>query len=366
MDIFTKTLASSFLASIFIINGPIAADEIYLEPAMYEDVIAPSNQDDEESEAEVERSIVVKAKQGKPIAVIIDEDGIVHQLQFTQAELADMALINEKLKGLNRETLSRVRSTLVSVNKGLAKMKGLDDDSQIIVNLDGDDVDTDVDFNFDFDFAELEKLKTLANLDKMDKLKELEKLSEIEDLAHLSKLEGLKELEKLGELKEVKVLEKLMSKEHAQAIRQRVRIEHRHEQREKALEAEHMRREKQIEAAERRLEAAHEQRERAMEKHQHASEERMAAAEARIEAAREKLEHAKEHMKRRMVIVDGEKSRVFINSDEAHDIQVHKFKLDGDNVVLKGHVDAILKLIAHGEFTPEELDKLQQLLDSKR
>ena len=34
-------------------------------------------------------------------------------------------------------------------------------------------------------------------------------------------------------------------------------------------------------------------------------------------------------------------------------------------MVLKGHVDAILKMINHGQFSPEELDQIQQALDTK-
>lgn len=319
MPIFTKTLVSSLLASIFIVNAPLSADEIYLEPAEYEEVQAV----DEESDSEIERSIIVTAKQGKPIRVIVDEDGVVKKFDFDEAELADIKLINEKLSGLTGETLVKVRSTLKAVNKGMLKMKGLDDESQIVVEFDGDSVDTDVDFDFDFDFSRLEKLK---ELDKLGQLKELKKLEK---------------LEQLGELKELKVLEQLMSKEHANAIRERVRAEHLSEQHERRREAQHRVHERQMIAAEKQMHAAHEQ-----------------------------LEKAKHRLKQRMIIVDGEDSNIIYDFDKksvssASD-GIKKFKLNSDNMVLKGHVDAILKLISHGEFTPDELDKLQQMIDSKR
>lgn len=304
MPIFTKTLMSSLLASIFIVNAPLSADEVYLEPAEYEEVQAY----DEQSDSEIERSIIVTAKQGKPIRVVVDEDGVVKRFDFDEAELADIKLINEKLSALSGETLVKVRSTLKAVNKGMLKMKGLDDESQIVVEFDGDNVDTDVDFDFDFDFSKLEKLK---------------------------------ELEKLGELKELKVLEKLMSKEHANAIRERVRAEHLNEQHERRREAQHRAHEREVIAAEKQMHAAHEQ-----------------------------LEKAKHRLKQRMIIVDGEDSNIIYDTDNnpitGGSDGIRKFKLSSDNMVLKGHVDAILKLISHGEFTPDELDKLQQMIDSKR
>jgi len=43
------------------------------------------------------------------------------------------------------------------------------------------------------------------------------------------------------------------------------------------------------------------------------------------------------------------------------DAKVFKFKFDGS-----GKADAISKMLAHGKFTQEELDKIQQALDEKR
>jgi len=299
------------------VTAPVFAQTIYAESD--QDVhrtTAVSVQDDDD----IRRSIVVNAKQGKPTHVIVDENDVIQEFYFTQKELADGKLIIQKLNNLDRETRIKVRNTLRSVNRGLAKMKGLDDESQIVVKIDGDDVNTDI----DFDYAKLEKLKMLKHLGDMDKLHELAQL---------------------GELKELEVLEKLMSKEHATAIRHRVRQEHLTEEHERVMERQ----------------------ERAMERQHQAHEVEMQRAERSITVATERKRQLVHKHNRNMLIVDGEGSNiVYRNTDDDSSVVVRKFRLEDDNVVLKGHVDAILKLISHGEFSPDELNKLQQMLDSKR
>jgi len=321
MTPFTKTLASSLLASMFIVSAPVFADDIYLEPSDYEDVIADVERDD----SDIERSIVVTAKQGQPIFVRIDEDGEMKKFEFSEKELSDHKAIERKLKGLSSQTFIKVRKTLEAVDRGMQKLFVLDNQSQITVEFDGDEMDTDLDF--DFDFSKLEGLKALKNIGDMD---------------------NLTALQQLGELRELKVLEQLMSKEHATAIRQRVRHEHDSEEHERAMERQ----------------------ERAMERQHRTHDIKMQRAERAVRAASDRKNELIHKHKQNMIIIDGQDSHIISGADDHtsanREIEIRRFKLDDDNVVLKGHVDAILKLISHGEFTPDELDKLQQMLDSKR
>jgi hypothetical protein len=79
------------------------------------------------------------------------------------------------------------------------------------------------------------------------------------------------------------------------------------------------------------------------------------------------------------VMNNGDSQRVeFIGGEDANiDIEVigknghkmvrkHFIHADGDNSILKGHTDAIAKLIERGEFSRDELDKIQAALDAKR
>ena len=47
-------------------------------------------------------------------------------------------------------------------------------------------------------------------------------------------------------------------------------------------------------------------------------------------------------------------------------VRKHVIHVDGEHGILKGHSNAIAKLIEKGEFSQEELDKIQAALDAKR
>ena len=56
-----------------------------------------------------------------------------------------------------------------------------------------------------------------------------------------------------------------------------------------------------------------------------------------------------------------------IESDGRHSKKIKVISLDNDgDTTLKGHTDAIVKLISMGEFSQEELDEIQAALDKKR
>lgn len=151
--------------------------------------------------------------------------------------------------------------------------------------------------------------KNLENLKAGDHLRHVEELSELGStkmkvkMLKLDKLSELSELESLENLKELGVLEALMDKEHAVVIRERIREE----------------------------------------RHSHDDE---------------------EHEEKRVFVIDGGEGNVVFHSGD--DANITRFKLGEGNTMLKGHLDAILKLIEHGEFTADELNKLQIMLDSKR
>ena len=54
------------------------------------------------------------------------------------------------------------------------------------------------------------------------------------------------------------------------------------------------------------------------------------------------------------------------NGDERHIIRKHIILEDDSYDIIKDHTDAIAKLIERGEFSQQELDKLQAALDAKR
>lgn len=55
---------------------------------------------------------------------------------------------------------------------------------------------------------------------------------------------------------------------------------------------------------------------------------------------------------------------IVINDGEGEHVQA--FHFDGGDTMLAGHTDAIVKLIERGEFSQEELDKIQAAVDAKR
>lgn len=64
---------------------------------------------------------------------------------------------------------------------------------------------------------------------------------------------------------------------------------------------------------------------------------------------------------------DGDNIDIEVTSDgDRKMIRKHVIHSDGEHRVLKGHTDAIAKLIEKGEFSRDELDKIQAALDAKR
>ena len=78
------------------------------------------------------------------------------------------------------------------------------------------------------------------------------------------------------------------------------------------------------------------------------------------------------------VMNKGDGQRIEFMGGEDHDIDIEMFHGDGqkiikhviradeDSILLKGHSEAITKLIERGEFNQAELDKIQAALDAKR
>jgi len=150
----------------------------------------------------------------------------------------------------------------------------------------------------------LEQLKVNGQLQHLEKISKMHLDTEQlqHEVAKLKELGKLQQVKSLEGLKELKVLHELMNEEHAVVIQERI----------------------------------HEQRRHADERELH----------------------------ERVYVIDGGEADIIISDED--NVKVRHLKIGRDNMVLKGHLDAILKLIEHGEFTPDELDKLQQMIDNKR
>ena len=78
------------------------------------------------------------------------------------------------------------------------------------------------------------------------------------------------------------------------------------------------------------------------------------------------------------VMNKGDGQRIEFIGDDDHDVDIevinggdgkiikHVIRANGDSSALKGHSGAITKLIERGEFSQDELDKIQAALDAKR
>jgi len=150
----------------------------------------------------------------------------------------------------------------------------------------------------------LEQFKVHSQLQHLEKISNMHLDTEElqHEMAKLKELSTLQQVESLKGLEELKVLHELMNEEHAVVIRERI-----HEQRRHVDEQE---------------------------------------------------------LHERVYVIDGGEADIIISDED--NVKVRHLKIGRDNMVLKGHLDAILKLIEHGEFTPDELDKLQQMIDNKR
>lgn len=93
-----------------------------------------------------------------------------------------------------------------------------------------------------------------------------------------------------------------------------------------------------------------------------------------------RFEEMAKHGQHKMVVINGGDGHVAhtvedvdvlvdfaSNDDKFHKVVRKHVIVDGmENTVLKGHTDAIVRLIEKGEFSPEELDSIQAALDAKR
>lgn len=268
MSVFSKSIINSLVASIFIINGPLYADEA-------EYVVVKEAKEQKAAKKVIERRIEVKAKSGKPVEVFIVGDGQEHMFKLSPQELKDLSEVSDKLEHLDAKTKARVEKALANVSKNLAELK-----------LEGQ-------------LLEVEEIAELADLDGKELRIKMMGLDKLGKLQHLEKLEGLKELD---------VISELVGEEHAFVIRERI--------------GEHG------------------------------------------ETITVDVDGMGDEEKR-LFVIDGAEGEIVIHNDNGKEM-MQTFVLGEGNTVMKGHVDAILKLIKHGEFSSEELDKLQQMLDSKR
>ena len=67
-----------------------------------------------------------------------------------------------------------------------------------------------------------------------------------------------------------------------------------------------------------------------------------------------------------MKMSDDNDIEIQIDGDEGHIMRKHIVIEDDSYDIIKGHSDAIAKLIERGEFTQQELDRIQAALDAKR
>lgn len=69
----------------------------------------------------------------------------------------------------------------------------------------------------------------------------------------------------------------------------------------------------------------------------------------------------------KVLVLKGDES-IEINSDDDHHMMKFHFVSGNQDIEESGklHADIITKLIQHGEFTQDDLDKLQQAIDAKR
>jgi hypothetical protein len=92
------------------------------------------------------------------------------------------------------------------------------------------------------------------------------------------------------------------------------------------------------------------------------------------------IKHLANHGQHKMIVINGGEGQVvkhiddidvvvdFDNENDNDHKVVHKQVIidASEHTVIKGHTDAIVRLIEKGEFTKEELDTIQNTLDAKR
>lgn len=271
MSVFSKSMINSLVASLFVIHGPLYADEAEFV------TVEKEVQEAKAAKKAIERRIEVKAKAGKPVRVFVNSNNQEHFFELSPEEIKNISKVTAKLENLDERTMAKVKQALANVQKSLDELKQ-------------------------------DKLLTQAELEEVERLSELHGKELRIKMLELDKLESVKKLEHVKGLKELEVLNELMDEEHAFVIRERL--------------------------------------------NEHG------------ESITVNIEELDDEDKR-VFVIDGSDGEIVINGEKGKKM-VQTFVLGEGNTMMKGHVDAILKLIKHGEFSPEELDKLQQMLDSKR
>lgn len=275
MSVFSKSMINSLVASLFVIHGPLYADEAEFV------TVEKEVQEEKAAKKAIERRIEVKAKAGKPVRVFVNSNNQEHFFELSPEEIKNISKVTAKLEHLDEKTMAKVKQALANVEKSIAELKkekGLLSEIEV---------------------KEIEELAGLRGKELRIKMLELDKMGKL----HRTESETLE-----NELKELHVLNELMDEEHAFVIRERL--------------------------------------------NEHG------------ESITVNIEELDDEDKR-VFVIDGSDGEIVINGEKGKKM-VQTFVLGEGNTMMKGHVDAILKLIKHGEFSPEELDKLQQMLDSKR
>ncbi len=219
MNLFTKSLISSLFASAFMVAMPSIAEETV-----------------------VEREIEISAERGKDVRIHVtnDDDDQVFIVLFD--DLKNLDALDDKLQGLDRDTMAKIKASLESMRETLDNAKQ----------------------GFRVDLSA--EMAELAELDQLDEL-----------------LNSSQMIELLGDISQVRTIKRVH----------------------------------------------------------------------RVSDGNETQEH-------RVIVIDAGGSNI-IRTDGSE----FRVNFGDSNLVLKGHVDAILKMINHGQFSAEELEKIQQALNEK-
>lgn len=219
MNLFTKSLISSLFASAFMVAMPSIAEETV-----------------------VEREIEISAERGKDVRIHVtnDDDDQVFIVSFD--DLKNLDALDDKLQGLDRDTMAKIKASLESMRETLDNAKQ----------------------GFQVDLSA--EMAELAELDQLDEL-----------------LNSSQMIELLGDISQVRTIKRVH----------------------------------------------------------------------RVSDGNETQEH-------RVIVIDAGGSNI-IRTDGSE----FRVNFGDSNLVLKGHVDAILKMINHGQFSAEELEKIQQALNEK-
>ena len=231
MNLFTKSLISSLFAPALMVAMPSIAEEIV-----------------------VEREIEISAERGKDVRIHVtnDDDDQVFIVSFD--DLKNLDALDDKLQGLDRDTMAKIKASLESMRETLDNAKHK---------------------------IEIHKLTDHGKQGfQVDLSAEMAELDQLDDLLNSSEMIDL-----LGDFYQVRTINRI----------------HRVSDGAEADSEEH-----------------------------------------------------------RVIVIDAGGSNI-IRTDGSE----FRVNFGDSNLVLKGHVDAILKMINHGQFSAEELEKIQQALNEK-